>query len=114
MLNQHSPPTRSPAPPPPPSPRIGLFLRREHPNKTIASFSGSLEVVLKPGGGAVDSKAKPAAAAGRRGQEGGAPTAVKEPITPDNLLLRGTVLRNTKVGWGCGGRAEGSGYSFVG
>lgn len=22
---------------------------------------------------------------------------VKEPITPDNLLLRGTVLRNTKV-----------------
>ncbi|CAM9450391.1 unnamed protein product, partial [Laminaria digitata] len=70
----------------------------EHPNKTIASFSGSLEVVLKPGGGAMDAKVK--APALRRGKEAGASTSVKEPITPDNLLLRGTVLRNTK--WATG------------
>lgn len=60
---------------------------REHPNKAIASFSGSLEVSLKPGGGAL----------GKGAQESDRPKTVKEPITSENLLLRGTVLRNTKV-----------------
>ena len=50
---------------------------------------------LKPGGGALASHAGNAGAAKGKG---GRSKTVKEPITPDNLLLRGTVLRNTKVG----------------
>ncbi|CAM9262124.1 unnamed protein product, partial [Hapterophycus canaliculatus] len=66
----------------------------EHPNKAIASFSGSLEASLKPRG-------KDHEARGSQGGEGSIrPRTVKEPITPENLLLRGTVLRNTK--WATG------------
>ncbi|CAN0038698.1 unnamed protein product [Pylaiella littoralis] len=73
----------------------------EHPNKAIASFSGSLEVSLKPTGSdhAVVAAAKPLNKNNSRGL-GGRRHVVKEPITSDNLLLRGTVLRNTK--WAAG------------
>ncbi|CAN0220421.1 unnamed protein product, partial [Ectocarpus sp. 8 AP-2014] len=82
-------------------------LCREHPNKAIASFTGSLEVSLKPGGGAasvgvhgdVDGAASSTTAAGG-GSRKKSRTVVKEPVTPENLLLRGTVLRNTK--WAVG------------
>ncbi|CAM9989729.1 unnamed protein product, partial [Ectocarpus sp. 4 AP-2014] len=82
-------------------------LCREHPNKAIASFTGSLEVSLKPGGGAgsvgvhgdVDTATGSTTAAGG-GSRKRSRTVVKEPVTPENLLLRGTVLRNTK--WAVG------------
>lgn len=110
--NAHSVLITTPTPPlciefsnmstPPPLP---ARLCREHPNKAIASFTGSLEVSLKPGGGAasvgvhgdVDGAASSTAAAGGGGSRKKSRTVVKEPVTPENLLLRGTVLRNTKV-----------------
>ncbi|CAM9636300.1 unnamed protein product [Ascophyllum nodosum] len=71
----------------------------EHPTKSIETFTGTLEVTLFPGMGANETDAK-LSEVGYGGSSRGQRTTVREPITPDNLLLRGTVLRNTQ--WATG------------
>jgi magnesium-transporting ATPase (P-type) len=78
--------------------RLRGTLTTEHPNKSIDRFMGTvrltagLEKAQERAAAAAEKQGDAAAAAGAAADD----EAIVEPIGPDNVLLRGTVLRNTK------------------
>jgi magnesium-transporting ATPase (P-type) len=84
--------------------RLRGTLTTEHPNKSIDRFMGTVR--LTAGLEKAQERAAAAAAAANNSEKQGdavaaagaaaADEAIVEPIGPDNVLLRGTVLRNTK------------------